>query len=80
MRCCSPPDISSGNESPRSGRPTVSSHRPARALCLGARHAEQVQRQQQVLQRRERRHQVEELEHEADAAAPQLREAVLGKP
>ena len=52
----------------------------ARALVdLSARPAAQVQRQADVLEARQRRQQVEELEDEADLVAPHARQLVVGQ-
>ena len=54
-------------------------HRQRARPRLGARHLEQLQRQRDVLQQRQLRQQVEGLEHEADAPAPQRGERVVAK-
>ena len=71
-RCCSPPDSSDGQvrRRARRGRPRSSSSRPARATASSALARDQ-RRQQHVLLGGQRRQQVEELEDEADALAPQ---------
>ena len=73
-RCCWPPDSSVGLWLARSARPTSSSAMAARFLRSRRRELGQQQRQFDVALRRQHRHQVVELEHEAD-----LRGAPLGE-
>ena len=71
-RCCWPPESSDGRCVRRSLRPTVLDQlvQPCRVgLAAG-----ELERQRDVLGRREHREQVEELEDEADVVAPQPRE------
>ena len=74
-RCCWPPESSLGRCLRRSleadgGHDEVEPHRVGLA-------AGQVHRERDVLEGRERRHQVERLEDEAEAVAPQLRELLV---
>ncbi len=71
-RCCSPPDSRSGKAPARSARPTSPQQiaRPGRAR-RSSRAADQLERQAQVLLDGQGRHEVEELEDEADVAAPE---------
>ena len=74
-RCCWPPESSEGRCLTRLPRPTVSITRfePVRVGLAAGEH----QRQRDVLQRGQRRHQVERLEDEADAVAAQLGELLV---
>ena len=78
-RCCSPPDSSSGSRSPRSPSPTVARWRPA--MALRSRDGPSRARSSGSVAfsaRGERRHQLEELEDDADGAAAPDGELVLG--
>ena len=68
-----PPDSWSGRWSARSARPKPSSARRTRCVALARRQAGQHHRQRDVLGGRQPRHQVEALEHEADALAAHAR-------
>ena len=76
-RCCWPPDSSDGRCFSRGRRPTVSitrSSQPAVGLPAG-----QVDRQGDVLGRRQHRQQVEGLEDEPEAVAPQPGQLLVGQ-
>ena len=73
-RCCWPPESSVGLCAARSARPTSCSAIAARFLRSRRRQLGQQQRQLDVLLRREHRHQVVELEDEADLGGAPLGE------
>ena len=75
-RCCWPPDSSAGLWPRRSVRPTRSMQRVD--LGTGRLHPGDRERQRDVLLRRQRRQQVERLEHEPDVLAAQARERAVG--
>ena len=69
-RCCSPPESSAGRWSPRPASPTRSSASPAAALAADAPDPGVVAGEHHVLERGQRRDQVEVLEDEAHLAGP----------
>ena len=75
-RCCSPPDSMPGLCARRSPRPTRSSSVRRAAVALGRRPPRDPQRHPGVLERRELRQQMMELEHEADVPVAERRQLV----
>ena len=67
-RCCWPPDSSDGKCSMRSVSPTIDKRGGHVLLALAGRQIGQQQRQFDVFERGQHRHQVVELEDEADVA------------
>ena len=79
-RCCSPPESSDGRWVMRWPRPTRSSSSAARSRIASSRRPAISAGSSTFSTRAERGQQVEELEDEADAVAPEAREAVVGEP
>ena len=71
-RCCWPPESSDGRCVSRSASPTVSIS--SASHCRVGLAAGELERQRDVLGRRQHREQVEELEDEPDVVAAQLRQ------
>ena len=76
-RCCSPPESWEGRCSARAASPTRSSSSRRAPAPLGALEAPRRQRRLDVLDRGQRRDQVELLEDEPERVAPQARELAV---
>ena len=82
-RCCCPPESSLGRPARicSQSRPPPGTQARARATgCAAGRPAAQLQRQQDVLQRRQRRNELEELEDDAHIASAPAGQRVLAAP
>ena len=78
-RCCWPPDSSFGRCVARSDKPDQRERRCDALAPLAARQRRELQRQLDVAERRQHRHQVVELEDEADVRRAPQREVGIGQ-